>query len=150
MSNWEIIADVKSAVNIPVIGNGDVKTPEDAKAMLEMTGCDAIMIGRGATGNPWLFSRALTYIETGIIPPPPSDYEKLIQLMEFAGMLVDAQGEYTACREIRKYIKWYTKGMQNITEMRCRAMHVESLQELEELLKPYVEIAETEHAMVEL
>ena len=149
MSNWEIIADVKRAVNIPVIGNGDVNTPEDAKAMLEMTDCDAIMIGRGATGNPWLFSRALTYIETGIIPLPPSNYEKLTQLMEFAGMLVDAQGEYTACREIRKYIKWYTKGIQNITEMRCQAMHVESLQELEELLKPHIEMAEKEHAMVE-
>ena len=149
MSNWEIIADVKRAVNIPVIGNGDVYTPEDAKAMLEMTGCDAIMMGRGAMGNPWLFSRALAYIETGIIPPPPSNYEKLTQLMEFAEMLVDAQGEYTGCREIRKYIKWYTKGMENITEMRCQAMHIESLQELERLLDPYIEMAEKEHAMVE-
>ncbi|HGJ64952.1 TPA: hypothetical protein ENS27_06120, partial [bacterium] len=72
------------------------------------------------------------------------NYEKLTQLMKFAKMLVDVQGEYTACREIRKFIKWYTKGMKNITEMRCQAMHVESLQELTELIKPYIEIAKKE------
>jgi tRNA-dihydrouridine synthase B len=144
MSDWSIIAEVKNNVSIPVIGNGDIYEPEDAKAMLDMTGCDAIMIGRGALGNPWLFSRTLTYLETGILIDEPSNYEKLTQLMKFAKMLVDVQGEYTACREIRKFIKWYTKGMKNITEMRCQAMHVESLQELTELIKPHIEIAEKE------
>jgi tRNA-dihydrouridine synthase B len=147
VSDWNIIADVKRAVGIPVIGNGDVNTPEDAKAMLDLTDCDAIMIGRGALGNPWLFSRALTYIETGIIPSSPSEYERLIQLMEFARMLVEIQGEYSACREVRKFIKWYTKGMQNVTDMRCKAMHIESLRELEELVSPYIEMTAKEHAM---
>lgn len=138
-SDWNIIADVKRAVSIPVIGNGDINVPEDAKRMFDMTGCDAIMIGRGALGNPWLFSRSLAYIETGTMPPSPSDYERLTELMELAKLLVELKGENVACREIRKFIKWFTKGMQNVTDMRCKAMHVETLHELEDLVSPYIE-----------
>ncbi len=138
-SDWRIIAEVKNAVSIKVIGNGDVKTPEDAKKMLEMTGCDAIMIGRASLGNPWIFSRVVQYIETGILLPEPSQSEKIQALLELARALVAIKGEHTGCREIRKFVKLYTKGISNITDTRCKAMHVENLNELEDLLKPYIE-----------
>jgi len=140
-SDWNIIADVKSALSIPVIGNGDVKTPEDAKRMLEMTNCDGIMIGRGALGNPWIFSQTLKYLETGLMDPEPVPYERLEGLLELARDFVALKGEYTACREIRKFIKWYTKGMQNITDFRCKAMLVETLSELEDLVYQEMDIA---------
>lgn len=144
LSDWNIIKSVKDAVKIPVIGNGDVKSPEDAKAMFEMTECDAVMIGRGALGNPWIFSRTIAYLETGVIPPPPSIYERLTQLLDFAKSLVELQGENIACKEIRKFIKLYTKGMHKITELRQNAMHVETLKELEDLISPYIESASKE------
>lgn len=139
-SDWQIISAVKNVVSIKVIGNGDIKTPEDAKKMLEMTGCDAIMIGRGALGNPWIFSRTIQYIETGILPPEPSNYEKLQELLELARALVSIMGEDIGCKEIRKFIKWYTKGIPNITETRNQAMHIKKLIELENLLNPYIDI----------
>ncbi|MGB9595643.1 MAG: tRNA dihydrouridine synthase DusB, partial [Candidatus Poribacteria bacterium] len=144
MSDWNIIKNVKEAVKIPVVGNGDVKSPEDAKEMFELTNCDAVMIGRGALGDPWLFSRTLIYLETGIIPPKPSDYERLTQLLGFARSLADLQGENRACKEIRKFIKWWTRGLPNITEMRQKAMHIQTLKELEDLLLPYIESASKE------
>jgi tRNA-dihydrouridine synthase B len=144
LSDWNIIKSVKDAVKIPVIGNGDIKSPEDAKAMFEITDCDAVMIGRGALGNPWIFSRTITYLETDVIPPPPSIYERLMQLLEFAKSLVELKGENIACKEIRKFIKWYTKGMPHIAELRQNAMHVETLKELEDLMSPYIESASKE------
>jgi tRNA-dihydrouridine synthase B len=140
-SDWQVIKDVKDNVKVPVIGNGDITRPEDVKAMLEMTNCDAVMIGRGAMGNPWIFSRTLKYLETGIVPPSPTYYERLIQLLDLARSYVELHGEKIACLEVRKYIKWYTKGMQNVTEMRCKAMHIETLKELEELMSPHIEMA---------
>ncbi len=141
LSDWNIIKNVKDAVKIPVVGNGDVKSPEDAKKMFELTNCDAVMIGRGALGNPWIFSRTLIYLETGIMPSKPSEYEKLTQLLDFARSLTDLLGESRACKEIRKFIKWWTKGLPNITEMRQKAMHIQTLKELEDLLLPYIESA---------
>ncbi len=138
LSNWSIIADVKDAVSVPVIGNGDVNCPEDAKAMLELTGCDGVMIGRGALGNPWIFSRTIRYMETGIVPPPPTTEERLQHLLRFARCLVDLKGEYVACREIRKFIKWYTKGMPQAKELRQTAVCVESLKELEDMVNSYI------------
>jgi tRNA-dihydrouridine synthase len=96
------------------------------------------MIAREALGNPWIFSRTLTYIETGVVLPPPSSYERLIQLLELARSYVEHHGETVACREIRKFIKWYTKGIPNVTEMRNKAMHIETLNELEDLVSPYI------------
>lgn len=140
-SDWNIITDVKNAVSIPVIGNGDVNVPEDAKAMLELTGCDGVMIGRGALGNPWIFSRTIHYMETGSVPPPPTPEEKLSHLLNFAASLADLQGEYRACREIRKFVKWYTKGMPHAKEMRQAAVQVDSLEELENIVASYIETA---------
>lgn len=139
-SDWQIIYAVKNAVSIKVIGNGDVKTPEDAKNMLEMTGCDGIMIGRGALGNPWIFSSVIQYIETGVLQSEPTNYEKLNELLELARALIAIKGEQIGCKEIRKFIKWYTKGIPNITELRSKAVHVEKLNELEDLLNPYISI----------
>jgi len=138
ISDWSVIAHVKSAVSIPVIGNGDVDTPEDAKTMLELTGCDGVMIGRGALGNPWIFSRTIRYMETGSIPPPPAPEERLEHLLDFASSLVRLKGEYTGCREIRKFVKWYTRGMPQAKELRQLAVHVESLRELEEIVTSYI------------
>ncbi|MGQ9609077.1 MAG: tRNA dihydrouridine synthase DusB [bacterium] len=137
--DWQIISEVRNAVSIKVIGNGDIKIPEDGKKMLEMTGCDAIMIGRGALGNPWIFSRVIQYIETGMLLPEPTQSEKINNLLELARALVMLKGELIGCREIRKFIKLYTKGIPNMADTRCRAMHVEKLDELEDLLRPYIE-----------
>jgi nifR3 family TIM-barrel protein len=141
-SDWNIIADVKNAVSIPVIGNGDVNVPEDAKAMLELTGCDGVMIGRGALGNPWIFSRTIGYMQTGVIPPLPTPEERLQHLLEFARSLAELKGEYVACREIRKFVKWYTKGMPQAKEMRQKAVRVESLAELDNIVTSYMETAD--------
>ncbi len=141
LSDWNVITDVKNTVSIPVIGNGDVNSPEDAKAMLDRTGCDGVMIGRGALGNPWIFSRTIHYMETGNIPPLPTPEEKLRHLLRFARSLADLQGEYRACREIRKFVKWYTKGMPKAKDMRQAAVQVESLEELENIVKSYIETA---------
>ena len=144
LSDWSVIADVKNAVSIPVIGNGDVNSPEDAKAMLELTGCDAVMIGRGALGNPWIFSRTIRYMETGLLPNPPSAAERLRHLLEFAGALVQLKGEYTACREVRKYVKWYTKGMPQAKDLRQVAVHVGSLSELQDIVTSYIAVISNE------
>lgn len=138
LSDWNIIADVKDAISIPVIGNGDVNSPEDAKAMLELTGCDGIMIGRGALGNPWIFSRTIRYMETGLIPPPPTPEERLRGLLKFARSLVDLKGEHTGCKEIRKFVKWYTKEMPQAKELRQSAVHIESFKELEDIVISYI------------
>ena len=136
-SDWNMIAEVKNAVSIPVIGNGDVHVPEDAKKMLDTTGCDGVMIGRGALGNPWVFSRSIEYIKTGVLPPEPSIDERLTHLLKFAKDLSDLRGEHIACKEIRKFVKWYTKGLCQAREMRQEAVRVESLKELEEIVMKY-------------
>lgn len=106
--------------------------------MLERTGCDGVMIGRGALGNPWIFSRTIRYMETGVIPPPPTVEEKLLHLLEFARSFVALKGERVACMEIRKFVKWYTKGMPQAKEMRRAAVQIESLEELEKIMTSYI------------
>jgi len=133
-SDWSMIPEVKRAVSIPVIGNGDVNNPEDAKAMLDLTGCHGVMIGRGAMGNPWIFSRSIDYIKTGILPAEPGIEERLNHLMKFAKDLADLKGEITACKEIRKFVKLYTKGISQAREMRQEAVKVTSLKELEGII----------------
>lgn len=148
-ADWDIIADVKNTVSIPVIGNGDVNTPQDAKEMLEVTGCDGVMIGRGALGNPWIFSRANTYMETGDVPLPPTQEERLLDLLELAKDLMKLKGEYIACREIRKFVKWYTKSMPQAKEMRQAAVQVESFEELENIVMSYTETIKASEAILE-
>ena len=134
-ADWEIIRQVKEAVSIPVIGNGDVDSPEKAKALLDSTGCDGVMIGRAARGNPWLFHRVVEYLETGKLLDKPSGKEIKAMMLRHARMQVACKGDYTGIREMRKHISWYTTGLPGSAKLRGKINSVESLQEMEELLQ---------------
>lgn len=133
-ADWEIIRKVKEAVTIPVIGNGDVDSPKKAKALLEETGCDGIMIGRGARGNPWIFREIESYLKTGILPERPSMEEVHKFMLRHARMLIECKGEYTGIREVRKHISWYTAGYPHSAKLRVQVNQVENLADLEKLL----------------
>lgn len=137
-ADWDIIKQVKAAVNIPVIGNGDVFTPQDAKNLLEYTGCDAIMVGRGAQGNPWIFQRILHYLHTGEILPEPTAEERVEKALRHAEMLIDYKGEYIGVREMRKHMAWYMKGLSGAAELRGKLNYAENRAELEALLRGYL------------
>ena len=130
-----LIRQVKEAVKIPVIGNGDVFTPEDAKRLLDETGCDGIMVGRGAKGNPWIFKRITHYLETGELLPGPTLMEVRDMILRHGKMLTEYKGEMTAMREMRSHMAWYTKGMRNSAALRCEINQVETLEGLAELLE---------------
>jgi tRNA-dihydrouridine synthase B len=119
-SDWSIIAQVKQTVRIPVIGNGDVASPEDAKRMLDETGCDIVMIARAALGNPWIFKRTKTFLETGTLAPPPSPQERLQTLVDHCTILANYEGERRAVLKMRKHAGWYVKGLQNAASARDR------------------------------
>jgi tRNA-dihydrouridine synthase B len=125
-ADWDIIKQVKQAVSIPVIGNGDIFSAVDAKNMLEETGCDGIMVGRGALGNPWIFNEIREYLETGSIQTTYTKAEKMNVLKEHFKLLLDLKGEYVATREIRKFVAWYVKGMDNATTVRTRINQIET------------------------
>ena len=137
-ADWDIIKQVKEAVNIPVIGNGDVFTPQDAKNLLEYTGCDALMVGRGAQGNPWIFQRILHYLQTGEILPEPTGEERVEKALRHAQMLIDYKGEYIGVREMRKHMAWYMKGLPGAAELRGKLNYAETMEQLEELLRGYL------------
>lgn len=109
-ADWRVIAQVKQAISLPVIGNGDIQSPQDAKRMMEETGCDAVMVGRAAQGNPWIFREIIGYLTTGRIPEHPDIREKAKVFARHMGMLIEDKGEYVAVREMRKHAAWYTKG----------------------------------------
>lgn len=134
-ADWDIIRQVKEAVSIPVIGNGDVTGPESAKKMIEETGVDGIMIGRAARGNPWIFGQIRDYLETGILPEKPSLEEVQKMMLRHAAMQLEYKGEYTGIREMRKHVAWYTAGYPNSAKLRAKINEVESYEELVELLK---------------
>lgn len=134
-ADWDIIRQVKEAVKIPVIGNGDITSPETAQSMLEETGCDGIMIGRAARGNPWIFKRVSHYLETGEILPLPSTDEVLDMILRHAKMLIDFKGEYTGIREMRTHICFYVSGMRHANDIRRRINTIEHYEELEDLLR---------------
>ena len=133
-ADWDIIRQVKEAVSIPVIGNGDVTGPESAKRMLEETGVDGIMIGRAARGNPWIFGQIKEYLETGILPQKPELSEVREMMLRHARMQLECKGEYTGIREMRKHVAWYTAGYPNSAKLRAKINEVETYQELEAFL----------------
>ncbi len=133
-ADWDIIRQVKEAVSIPVIGNGDLLTAEDVIAMQKQTGCDGFMIGRGAQGNPWIFRQVLHYFETGEHLQKPEFEEVAEMMLRHARMMLEFKGEYTGIREIRKHGAWYTAGYPNSAKLRVMINEVETYNELEELL----------------
>ncbi len=134
-ADWDIIRQVKEAVSIPVIGNGDIRTPEDVAAMAEQTGCDGYMIARGAEGNPWIFRQILHYFETGEHLSRPDFSEVTEMLLRHAKMQIHCKGDYTGIREIRKHAAWYTAGYRNSSKLRGRINEVENYEQLEALFR---------------
>lgn len=138
-ADWEIIKQIKDNLQIPVIGNGDIDTPQKAKAMFEQTGCDAIMIGRAAQGNPWIFEQINHYLKTGKSLSEPTANEKIQMAIRHANMLVEFKGEYIGIREMRKHIAWYTKGLLNSSNLRNEINLVDSLDKMIFLLNEYID-----------
>lgn len=134
-ADWEIIAKVKDAVSIPVIGNGDVTDGKSAADMLQKTGCDGIMIGRAARGNPWIFREIASYLEGGTTPPSVSKTERKETMFRHAKLQMEYKGEYTGVREMRKHISWYTAGMPHSARLRDAVNAVENFAALEELIE---------------
>ena len=133
-ADWEIIRQVKEHVTIPVIGNGDVTDGASAAAILKQTGCDGVMIGRAARGNPWIFAQIHHFLKTGEILPRPELAEVKRQILEHAELMLACKGEYTAIREMRKHVSWYSAGYPHSSKIRQRINEVESMEELREVM----------------
>lgn len=136
-ADWDIIGQVKDAVSIPVIGSGDIVTPQDAKLMIEQTGCDAIMIARGARGNPWIFEQIKEYLNTGIIKARPDFSEVIDFMLRHARLAIQYKGEYIGMREMRKHVAWYTSGYPGSAKFRNRVNEMETIKDMETLLEEY-------------
>lgn len=134
-ADWEIIRRVKEAVSIPVIGNGDIFSPEDAKSMMDFTGCDGLMIARGAKGNPWIFKRTKHYLETGELLPPPTIEEITEMIVRHGTLQMEHKGELMGMREMRKHMAWYTGGLPHSAAVRNEINQVETLEGLKELME---------------
>lgn len=133
-ADWDIIKETKKRVNIPVIGNGDIDSPEKAKEILNYTNCDAVMIGRAAEGNPWIFRRIVHYLNTGEIIPEPSFKEKINIALKHLDMLVDYKGEYVGVREMRKHLGKYIKGMPHCAESKVLINKAETKDDMKTIL----------------
>ncbi|WP_431085609.1 tRNA dihydrouridine synthase DusB [Paenibacillus sp. 8b26] len=149
-ANWDIIKEVKEAVSIPVIGNGDVATPEDARRMLDLTNCDGVMIGRGALGNPWMLYRTIEYLQTGELLPDPSAEEKIRIAILHMDRLVALKGEAVAVREMRKHLAWYLKGLRGSARIKDVVMEETKRDDMVRILDGFVSglhtVANDEHS----
>jgi tRNA-dihydrouridine synthase B len=141
-AHWEMIGAAKEAVTIPVIGNGDVRTHADAARMLEMTGCDAVMVGRAAFGDPWVFRRLRAWHERGEMLPPPTAAERLAAGIRHLGMMVEEFGEAAATREMRKHLAWYIKGLPHSARVREEVNHTTTTEALTAVLRGYLDTLE--------
>ncbi len=130
VADWDIIKQVKQLISIPLIGNGDIKTPEDAKNMMDYTKCDGVMIGRAAMGNPWIFKRTANFLQTGELLPEPTIEEKIPVILKHASNLIEYKGEYTAVREMRSHLASYIKGVAGATKFRKDLTSVKSLDDI--------------------
>lgn len=138
-ADWDIISEIKQAINIPVIGNGDVFEVQDAANMLEKTKCDAIMIGRGSQGNPWIFKRINHYMKTGEILPEPTLEEKINTAIKHMNLAVAEHGDYVAVREMRKHIGWYLKGLKNSARYRDEINKITDYKKVITMLEEYMQ-----------
>lgn len=138
-ADWGIIRRVREAVRILVIGNGDVRCPEDAAGMRQETMCDAVMVGRGALGNPWIFRRAARYLATGERLPEPSTLERISVALEHLSMLVQSRGERQGVLEMRKHAAWYIRGLRHAAQVRNHLNRAAGFQEMREILVAYAE-----------
>jgi len=145
-ADYSIIKEVKDAVSIPVIGNGDIKSPEDAKKMLDETNVDAVMIGRGVLGNPWLVSQIVEYLETGTYQAYTTDEEKLTQIINHTNRLIKLKGEKLALLEMRSHAAWYVKGMKGSNYMKREISSIKTKEDLDYLLEQYRDYLEKQPA----
>lgn len=137
-ADYEIIKNVKKAVKIPVIANGDVDSAIKAKEVLDITGCDLVMVGRGSLGNPWIFSQINSYLELGVLQAPPNIEEKAKIIEKHVKLMCDYKGERVGIKEARKIIAWYIKGMHNAAKFRKQAFEINSLEELNSLINAII------------
>ncbi|HQA60872.1 MAG TPA: tRNA-dihydrouridine synthase, partial [Tepidanaerobacteraceae bacterium] len=136
-ADWDIIRDVKRAVSIPVIGNGDVFTPEDAAGMIQMTNCDGIMIGRGALGRPWLFGEIKHYLKTGRKLSPPSLDERYRTILLHLDKAISYHGERLGILEMRKHLAWYIKGLPHSAPVKNALQQCKDADSIREILEEY-------------
>lgn len=136
-ADWHVIREVKEAVSIPVIGNGDIWEPTDAARMLAETGCDAVMLARGTLGNPWLISRTVAYLASGRLLPPPAASERLAMALRHLDLLMAHKGEERGVREMRKFAAWYLKGLPNSAATRDRVTRARDGEEMRKILAAF-------------